>query len=900
MSRFSKSLRLLIAFTLASAVGFASYAGSAKANANGTEKSAEKSQLVKSDPYDFHFLSKAEVASLAPKQRAQYIRAVRKAIVGMEGIQNLFKNPTFAVNPTKNKYEELFAYIMGEEANANDPETRGATLGDACISAYGVSHYPTSGVRQPGQCVCQQKCRGVSGPGCKCDPYLSGVPDSPESCIDFAQSHHATKACEDVRQTLNGRPDNMAAVKRVMAKAQSVFDFRSNVPPSEKKQIPAGYLNSEEAKSLIRDLERYSFNDDVKAELTAVEAFYKKNNLALPVVDKTLKDQYDAIDLNQREEGYNRIQTSLRQQAHAYVDHCNHALSNDEVKNLCDPKWAARASQMGRKLWELENIRIEAIKGIFGKDDGTCGDIPKGYITTPTIKENLEKEECEIAESRIAQLVAAVNAPADSSPLPPTTPEPQPIKNVTQVTASGCSSNVCRVESHLEQASARCMMCMTDHQMSTIADDDYHKYFSGSTKWMGLLSSLVLACGDGVADNTAVLADRMACFTQAFGVCSAETYDWDPNGKNITAEMREMIEADKKDTAVAIADRLNNADISKCDSFLTKTWAGRGFWPLKDKEGDVIGSDYFLESLSRDGRDDYIRKYNENGCGKISRRMKKRAEKGKISMPDMNLDFSRIYGISYDTATKLFCSGVKKTWWTGRTKSVTPNQGQCDPAMIASMRKQLTDKIPSLSTELKKSPSGKPGYFGEALLTCIKEAATNAEDLMPSSNTNVCVQSGNMGDGYNENRYTTMLNRLKNGSPAAIWDTGSCFISKQYETVDISQGDNKLGHGEVGEFIDPCSKNGMSRIRAFNQVDPTRGMIIKTFPPEVIAQYCAAGNSPELCTRLKETCKTGKPCTLNFEPGQMKYLNYSYLDQRCEKVSGSPVTQTEGSKSEVK
>ncbi len=849
-------------------------------------------QTVLASPYQIHFIPHNEVAKLELVQRTKYVRALRRLIVDTEKMQFSFRGSLYADAgslKSRQQFEELFATILGEEAYAaNDDNSdggRGREATDKCISAYAISTYPNteSGKRQPFLCQVKEKCTGSNGPGVRCDKF-SGIPASdPRSCIPASLAYHSTVECETLRQEMASNKPNIDKSNQAIARASKFFSASGR-----QSQLTPADLQSDEAKAILKDLTDTAYIDASFAERTMLLAIYKQAGAPLPTAG--LEDQYASIDPTKFSNEFNWAQTALTQISSSYVSHCEHTLSAAEIKNLRDPKWAQRAEQMGRKAWELEKQRIDALKAL---DSGVA----------PTIENVLEIDECRSAKVRIAAASAAIGAAVQSGPVqtPPNGAPPQPTPPLrvdnTEVTTTGCSSNVGRIENHLEHPAARCMVCMAERAMSRAADNhqgdaaayDNHKYYSASTKWFGLLSTMTLACGDGVANNSAVHADVMGCYIMAFGHCSGDTYDWDPAGRNMDASMREDMANDPGGDPITVE------QLSQCDTFLTRTWSDQGFWSNRSDEAKA----------------NYFEKYEKNNCGRIARREEKRVNKGKKSEPDMNKDFARVYGISYDHATKLFCdpSRVSKTFWTGRVKAVDEKSAmqKCDPNWIAATRARFEKTLPTLGVELTKSPNGKSGNAGNPLLACFKESNKNANELY-APGTNYCFRSTTMGTGYNPNAYNRMIDQLKQGVPAVLWETGSCSISKQYEERtfnDPRNGQQTVGRAAV--FVNPRDqadgKNLYNQIRTFYNNGETDIPTLTTFPNSPQAKGCRPGDKSGICAEFQRQCPDSGPdkrarCQFVYplSPDETKYISYTYEDPSACTPSGSASGTSNGNK----
>ncbi len=95
--------------------------------------------------------------------------------------------------------------------------------------------------------------------------------------------------------------------------------------------------------------------------------------------------------------------------------------------------------------------------------------------------------------------------------------------------------------------------------------------------------------------------------------------------------------------------------------------------------------------------------------------------------------------------------------------------------------------------------NGKPGHNGRPLLNCIKEAVNNA-NLVYINGSNHCLKTVPL----NSYEYRGALDEMSKGAAAAVWNTGTCSISQQYENYTIrGQQGETLSTQETVAFVAP-------------------------------------------------------------------------------------------------
>lgn len=681
----------------------------------------------------FRMLTFDQIARLEYTQRVRYVHELRRIALEIEKAQFMFKDTLFVDNRS-NKSDEharLYAILFGalvDTAEAQSPHTRGANISDRCVYGYNLSAYPKdpSDVHKPFGCEIpsEARCKGSGGAGVRCGYYLSGLSGSEDlGCIPDKVRYKATTLCDEARRHLSG--ENGKRIIEAIDNAENFFKFNQNGA-----KIPRADMSSEAAAQILKDLADTAYDDRSYAELIYVLSFYKKSGIPIPL--ETLGEQYEKIKPDLFKKNLDSLQAGINQVFGDYIGHCERKLSKEEVALLFDEKWKNEAEQKGSAAWEQEKRRIEAVKKL--------NEVSSSEYRVDNV---LQIPECRAIYARrdgirneLYKIVGSYpefsdDAPAGEMPVPIAPPE----KNI--VKSTGCSTNVVADESQLYQGAARCSICLAEQNMAKTADahsspaeKDRRKFYTTSTKWTSLVSTMALACGDGVSSGTNLLPETMVEYMHTFGHCSADTYEWEPE-----------------------------TSLSAGDKALIEEWSTNNLWFEKDPD--------------------------------------------KIPDADINKDFRRIYGVSYETATKVFCDPkqFKKGWFTNKIKMRNENYDRpTNSERMALSRAQFTDL---LSGKKLKSVRVMPDNYkddsvADALLKCMRESLKTAEELY-SGNKDTCTMFHKVKDvRNNRTQLNRMINEVKSAGPALIADPGHCYVAKQYET-DTTKGSLRESLG----FVDP-------------------------------------------------------------------------------------------------
>lgn len=484
-----------------------------------------------------------QVAKLDKKNRVLYVRQFRQALTEIEKAQFMFRDSLFkgaALQDFKNlqdevfefkKGEDVYALLMGDYAFADG--ARGRLGDDKCIFAYYLSEYENtqSGQRQPFLCKPVERCKD-NGSGVRCDPDISGIQrNETRGCIPDVVRYKATSECDSVRNQLN--KENAGRIPSQISAADQYFFNREKIKASD--------MQSEEAVEHLRNLLGSSYNDESYAELIKVLALYKKHGQNLPITG--LENQFNSLSVAEFGDKFNKLSVAVNQIFDKHIKHCEYKLDDKEIAYLRDPKWATEAEQRGRAAHVQEKRRIDALAKL---DAGV----------TPTIENVLEIPECFALKSRRDAIYANLDkingafpdlsddTPAAQEPLPGA-----PASDSDPIT-TGCSRNIVREEHQLYQPAARCVICLAEKAVEksasnpsiSSAEAENRKYYSASTKWHSLLSTVALACTHGVGSNTHISPDMMLLYQQTFGHCSSDTYDWNPTQEQVSPSDRALLE----------------------------------------------------------------------------------------------------------------------------------------------------------------------------------------------------------------------------------------------------------------------------------------------------------------------------------------------------------------------
>lgn len=443
--------------------------------------------------------------------RTRYIKALRRAALDLEDIQNAF-DKAHAYGMYSRSFEEyasinpLLRVLMGQHAYAQT--NRGRNAGDQCIYGGVLSQYAGP---EPFRCEpipCDNNQSGI-----KCGFTYSGL-SGKMACLNTGDATRATRNCGALREDLARQ--NQEPIRQTVKRANDYFFNVVDFDPSN--------FDSSAAQSHIQQLINSAYSDDAYSLLIKVAAFYKMNGKEFPQALRQGAGRgvgEAASSVQNIESLHNAMTETAENLFRAHRDHCRQPLSPQVVQELKDGTHlrSDRVSEAGKRL---ERKRIEALNAL-----------PEG--TTPTHENVLEIEECRYVLSRLQALEAVVDEVDGSGPIVRRTPDgnalpdrmPEPLPDLpdprdTEVTPTGCSENVTRQNSLLAHTSARCLVCPIQRNEVNKGNSTYNP----SRKWLSLLSTMATACGDAATNQTTVTTETMLRYWSTFGHCSADVYEW--------------------------------------------------------------------------------------------------------------------------------------------------------------------------------------------------------------------------------------------------------------------------------------------------------------------------------------------------------------------------------------
>lgn len=813
-------------------------AGTATGTAGTTSTAAATTRPHK---LPLRFLTFAQIARLEYTQRVKYFKQLRALFSESEKAQTLFRHPLFAANdrPDFNQQNEFYASIWGREANAETEQGRGRFPGDECIYAYQLSRFEGGGMGERRPFLCEiptgASCVGANGPGVSCGE-LSGITPKMakgRECIPNNLRHVSTSMCEKLRHQLT--TENGPAIQEAIQNAQAHFKLNTLGA-----KITNTDLSADAARDILQALADHRYDDGALAQLVSVISLYKKNQVPLPI--GTLGKEYAAIEPANLEKNINQAQANFSKIFEPYIAHCEAPLTAAEIKIISTPDSLSQAKQMGSKAGDLEAKRFAAYQKFqTGKDNQTISQNSAGsYVITDAgtgasravrIEDILEVEECLTIKKHLnsigqrqESIISSYPEYSNGGPRPtPLTPPPPPAEE-DNIKPIGCANVIDNDE--LYRPAARCMLCLAQRAVvkqarfnGDAAKIEKANAYIPSNKWLSLLSTMVLACGDGFSNGRDVHPKKMLDYMQTFGHCGQETYEWrtnftwDENTKKWITNPNDP-----------------KADLQPQDRALIQKWATGSLW-------------------------------TNNPAGKIKK--------------DDNNAFQRIYGVKYDTATKIFCNPerFKNGFFTRKIKEIKDSENTETPAAFMQRgRSQLTAAVKNsnIKSELTRANA-------DALFSCMTESLDTANTLYSGGVADTCLSTA----AYPANsqapdlKFSAMVNDIENKGGAAItFDGGSCYVSKQLESRPGAPQYRNIGMTDplaVNEYADDGILRVMSAYGGKNVIETPLRIFIPTKyrPPNA--------NAPTLYTPQQRT-------TLEFESG----FSFTYPDKgRCDPKQAS-------------
>jgi hypothetical protein len=638
-------------------------------------------------PKGLQILSFEQVAKLNHQKRTQYIGLIRKAALDLDKIQRSFKGlHVVALDNSFQKNEDLFAYsealeiLFGKEAYAQDSDR------NKCIYALNESSYPADQVkdgRAPFQCILVECNYGKTIKGVRCGWTASGLINKADvGCLPIEKATnaidrtHASKACWDQRSRL--AQENKSEVNSLIADSNKFYGFPSGT-------ISADACTSDRSGQFMNDLIRRAYSNEAYSQLVKVAYFCQARGGGMPKGLINYDGVSEALTFKKLEGDWSGLNTVAKDIFASLERHCTTPLSSSVVSDI-EKGVNLKKVAKGSSAYEMELQRQEYLKQAREKNQ------------TPTSLNVLEVEECRHANLAFDELNNQLKDISGTFPrvgdgTPPDVPPGPTNDEIVDVEPSGCSENVGKDESNLAQAAARCMPCLIQsHEAKKTGRGDY----SPSKKFLSLMSTLALACGDGQANDTTVNPQLMMDYWMAFGHCSNQTYEW--RGTE--------------------------------DKALVAAWgekSGRPFW--------------------KKGKD----------------------SKDASTHPDRGDSFSKAYGLSLDTAKKLFCDPSGKKYDYSASAS--------EKARFLKARRQ------QFNQEKKVLERGQENSIADNLMACMNEASKNAEQFHQGSN--MCYGFVNANDTASPAFQSAQNDWLSNGYPTIVNRGGACFIAKQIERYKV-------------------------------------------------------------------------------------------------------------------
>ncbi len=716
-----------------------------------------------------------QVARLEFTQRVRYIRTLRSTFTKIEEIQNVYKSSLNASLDPKllKQKDELYALIFGQFTYAQNPTDggQGQSATDKCIYAYYLKNYPqpSSGI-QPYKCIRTQCPNNPSG--ALCNPVISGLGlgrENEQMCVPAQRSWDATNQCDRERDQRIQRQGS-AAIAKIINDARSHFQF---IAPG---QVTREHLLSEKSAGYISNLADLAYDDRAYAALIEVLSFYKANGLQLPSQLGELADRLSptkiALDFDQLESGLNSIFRDL-------VAHCGDDVETPPRENL--RRRLALLSQYAENeppedytlsTWKQERRRLEAIQKL---------DSEKAPNSEYTIRNVIEIEECRAVDSRVNNIRAELRKIVGSYPtvvgdVPPSQPGSPPAIEIEQPpvgnwrsepNATGCSADVTYEIHHLYSDAARCMVCLAEK--------------SGQRA-----QTRQPQANGGYAVSTKWLS-LLSTMAKACG-------DGVLNNKYL--DMQTMLRYNQTfgDCSTDTYDWDLSAPLSSDDKNLIKTWSDEGFW-----SGQPTG---FWRTLF-----------------------------SKNSLPDMNEEFKRVYGVSYLDASRIFCdpNTFKNSVFNvegfldGDEGLLEGKIRKYDPKHIDNLRSRSDAKrscvgsrfgraqMKSFLTSMTKEPVTrihnriKNTETGKKLFACMQESLANAEARYSGDNSRRTCQKMQNFDSNSYAAYQKTVEDVTKAGGASIISggkyNGSCFVSRQYELEYAIDAQGRYQHSSDGKLV---------------------------------------------------------------------------------------------------
>lgn len=525
------------------------------------KKSAKAAKVTKVKPDRLGMLTFAQVARLNDRMRREYIATLRQATLDVDMFQRKFNNKTYgsiaagydiyAMNDSA-----AFGNWLMEAAHA---ATNTPLPVNRCLHAGNISQYPEAAFRnrnctgeecEPGRV--EGQCQGVpcaiggrsnsttgSGAnagglrGSTCNFVASGMVNQPgRGCMNNNAVENArfAKTCDDRRNEL--ARENQSAVDTLVRETNEYFGFNPG------GSYRSDTCKSEGSKNLFNRLIQSSYSNDAYAMLIKAAYFCKSNGQGLPDGLTHYNGSADAaLGFNALEQDFNNLSKAVDDIFSGYIRHCPSPLTDRDVRALraklpaYERDGTIAGARRGSDFYYQERQRLEHLRAL---------DPSK----RPTHINVLEVEECRLLQLRwtdlktkIGDIAGTYPRIADENPPPPIPPAPP--NEAVKVFPTGCTEAVTREGSQLAQPVSRCMPCLIqttenikDRASSDPAVQRQAGTYRASRKYISLVNTMALACGDGYLHDSVLTTEMAVDYLHAFAYCKSETYEWDNENSN--------------------------------------------------------------------------------------------------------------------------------------------------------------------------------------------------------------------------------------------------------------------------------------------------------------------------------------------------------------------------------
>lgn len=762
-----------------------------------------------------------QLALVPLNRRAEYVGLMREAYKDIEEIQIKFRNEALEKSARiEEGYKNLFEIAFGSTAYAQDFQQK---CPNKCIYAFHLNTYAKIGG------VCQDFPLGCERPptcqmgnsktnGFQCESSLSGLQGA-KGCV--SQSVRVTRTCYQQMEGLSA-----SYKKEIDASVNAVAEyFGLNVEAGGVRKVvtkadlaPKDAESAKQVADLINRLVEFAYDDRAYAQLIGVIDMYQRAGVSYPAGVGTGKGSM----IGQIQANFDGVPGTVEKIFSEYVGMCGQTLSPEvvqKIENKITPN-----SHLGDTTYTEEfNTLPQSQQGIWKR---RINDYLIAKEAKQTYKNDnvLQKEECGYVRSRYQRLVSrtgqiastmptlADGAPGGGSngPIPILPPLPEDINSAP--VSLGCPSAVDRDNDNLFLVGARCTVCAAEkavHNAKAAVPYADGKNDPGSLakvngdyrvsrKWVSLVSTMAVACGNGRTMNTSVDAIDVMWFLESFGHCDSDIYDWHNSEDAFLGDGQ-----DQQDAKLVEQWQKNNYWITRAED---KSKGSQKLTPIPDRtvEGDVSS---------------------------------KNLKKGKNKKVG---DFQRIYGLSYEQATAIFCNPEnfdgkvdKKGKFLTKIKSI--NKTGISAVGASGSRSDARGRMKAALDRNKKIAGG-PIDKNSSVFTCMTKAQDLASKLY-SDNSNSCMMEQDSKVGL-ANIMATAAD-TSDSKPFAgnfIWTGAQCFVGDAVQAQKSRSGQvlkTAVGFQDPGEVIpsrtagtfDSASRRRFDRVYRSFQLDEKTGAV---------------------------------------------------------------------------